>query len=92
MHALALQGFIRYLRLLRLLRLLRISKVLKIFDVLHDLFRVPANVVRLCKLAFTVCMIAHMAECAWWYIKLQQSKEELLEFRIKNDMAGAVNV
>jgi len=80
------QGFIQYLRLLRLLRLMRLLKVLKIFNVLRDLFRFKPNVVRLYKLIFTVCMISHMGACGWWYIKLQQPKDTLVDFKIKNNL------
>jgi hypothetical protein len=57
------------MRLLRMLRLLRLLKVLKIFDVLRKLFRLRPNFVRLLKATFSVCMIAHVGGCAWWFIQ-----------------------
>lgn len=73
------------LRLLRMIRLLRLMKVLKLFDTLRELFNVHAHVVRLQKLVFTVCLIAHLGACCWWYIKVNfTDPEELRAFRIQH--------
>jgi len=78
-------AFVQYMRLVRMLRMLRLLKVLKIFNVLRDLFRLRPTIIRLLKLAFTVIMIAHIGGCAWWFIKLQEGEEELIEYkRIEN--------
>ncbi|EKX51683.1 hypothetical protein GUITHDRAFT_134568 [Guillardia theta CCMP2712] len=85
-------AYVRYLRLVRMLRMLRLLKVLKIFNVLRDFFLWRPTVVRLTKAAFSICMIAHIGGCLWWFLKLQElSHEELAAFKAEYNLDHRVS-